>query len=309
MPDPYRVWLSEIMLQQTSVAAVVPYYQRFLDAWPTLDDLAAAPVEAVLHAWSGLGYYARARNLHRCAVLAAARGGLPGTATELRALPGIGDYTAHAVAAIAFGEAGIGVDGNVERVAARLFALEGSRAAIVAAAQELGRDPDARARPGDFLQALFDLGATICTRRPACALCPWRDHCAGARLGIAEALPRRAPRAARPRRHGNVFVLRDAAGRVLLRRRRDEGLLGGMPELPGSAWRETAPAPEDGAPVPADWTAHGTIRHVFTHFELCLAVFSAAASGQSAPPGHWWEVPGPAGLPTLMRKAVAAVQG
>ena len=289
-PDPYHVWLSEIMLQQTTVAAVIPYFERFLRRFPTVRALAAAPEGAVMEAWAGLGYYARARNLHACAGQVAAAGGFPRDIAGLRALPGIGAYTAAAVASIAFGVPAIPVDGNVERVAARVFAIEAplprGRAAIATQAARLGDDPGAQARPADFTQALFDLGATICTpRAPACALCPWRAECRGTALGIAAELPRRSPRAARPLRHGAQFWLADEAGQVLLRRRPPHGLLGGMLELPGAPWR-AAPWPEAEAlahaPQPAEWRLAGRAAHGFTHFELALDVYAATVPAITA---------------------------
>ncbi|CAH2600132.1 A/G-specific adenine glycosylase [Rhodovastum atsumiense] len=314
-PDPYRVWLSEIMLQQTTVVAVVPYYETFLARFPTVAALAAAPEEEVMRAWAGLGYYARARNLHACAKVVAARGDFPRDVDALRALPGIGPYTAAAVAAIAFDVPAVPVDGNVERVVARLFAitdpLPGSKPAIAAGAARLGTDPDAQARPSDFAQALFDLGATICTpTTPACALCPWRAGCAGQRAGIAAELPRKAPKAARPLRHGAHFWLTDGT-RVLLRRRPPRGLLGGMAELPGTPWRaETWAAAEAlaHAPMTASWRPAGEVRHGFTHFELRIALFAARVDHIQAEGFlHPLAEIDAAGLPSVMRKCAAAV--
>jgi A/G-specific adenine glycosylase len=315
--DPYRVWLSEIMLQQTTVAAVLPYYERFLTRFPDVATLAAAPEDAVMAAWAGLGYYARARNLHACARAVAAVGGFPVTLDGLRALPGIGPYTAAAIGAIAFGLAVVPVDGNVERVASRVFALTeslpGARPALHAAAARLGEDAAARARPSDFAQALFDLGATLCTpAAPACALCPWRAGCAGHRRGIAATLPRRAAKPARPLRHGVQFWLADAAGRVLLRRRPPRGLLGGMTELPGTPWREAPWSDEEAlahAPMRAEWRDLGRIRHVFTHFELDLRVFSARvpairAEGRLCPDSALEHE----ALPSVMRKCIRLAQ-
>jgi A/G-specific adenine glycosylase len=283
VPDPYRVWLSEIMLQQTTVGAVIPYYENWLAKFPSVEALAAAEDDRVMAAWAGLGYYARARNLLACARAVVARGGFPESIDGLRALPGIGPYTASAVAAIAFGVPVVPVDGNVERVATRLFAIEtplpGAKPAIREAADRLGADPDARARPSDFAQALFDLGATICTpSRPACGLCPWHAACLARQAGIAEDLPRKAPKAARPQRFGVHFWLQDFAGRVLLRRRPPKGLLGGMTELPGPVWR-SAPFElaeiADAAPMPAEWRLVGRIFHGLTHFELAIDVYAA----------------------------------
>ncbi len=312
--DPYRVWLSEIMLQQTTVAAVIPYYEKFLTRFPTVQALAAAESEAVMQAWAGLGYYARARNLHACAQAVAGLGSFPDTLEGLRALPGIGPYTAAAVGAIAFGVPVVPIDGNVERVVCRVFAitepLPAAKPAIAENAAKLGSDPAARARPSDFAQALFDLGATICTpTSPACALCPWRGQCDGQRAGIAAELPRKAAKSARPIRHGVHFWLTDAQGRVLLRRRPPRGLLGGMTELPGTPWR-TAPWAEAeiaaAAPMPAAWRDIGEVRHGLTHFELRLRVH-AAQVGTIAAEGFLRPAEALEGeaLPSVMRKCVA----
>ena len=281
---PYRVWLSEIMLQQTTVTAVIPYYERFLRRYPTVQALAAAADGDVMAAWAGLGYYARARNLLACARAVAVLGDFPRTVEGLRALPGIGEYTAAAVGAIAMGLPVIPVDGNVERVVSRIFAIETplpqSRPAIRAATLLLAEDAAAQAAPSDTAQALFDLGATLCTpTAPACALCPWSEPCQARRLGIAASLPRKMPKAVRPRRHGAHFRLTVGNGQLLLRRRPPSGLLGGMIEIPGTEWRaepwEMAEALAF-APAPAAWVKRGTVRHVFTHFELLLDVYAAA---------------------------------
>ncbi len=317
-PEPYRVWLSEIMLQQTTVAAVAPYYERFLARFPDVHALARAEDEAVMQAWAGLGYYARARNLHACAKAVAAAGRFPTTLDGLRALPGIGPYTAAAIGSIAFGLPVVPVDGNVERVTARIFAIEtplpAAKPAIAAGAARLGDDPAAQARPSDFTQALFDLGATICTpAAPACVLCPWQSGCAARAQGIAADLPRKAPKRARPLRHGAHFWLTDAQGNVLLRRRPPRGLLGGMTELPGTAWRDT-PWPEAEAlahaPMHAAWRRAGTAQHGFTHFELTIAVYAAivpiiTADGFLRPASALAEE----ALPSVMRKCVAAAMG
>ena len=313
--DPYRVWLSEIMLQQTTVASVIPYYERFLARFPDVRALAEAPAEQVMQAWAGLGYYARARNLHACARAVAARGGFPADVEGLLALPGIGPYTAAAVAAIAFGVPVVPVDGNVERVAARVFAigapLPGAKPLIAAAASGLGEDAAARARPSDFAQALFDLGALVCTpAAPACALCPWRTGCAARRQGIAAELPRKAPKPARPLRHGAHFFLTDGH-HVLLRRRPPRGLLGGMSELPGTPWRaqrwDAAEALAH-APMPAAWRPAGEVRHGFTHFELHIALFAARVERIEGD-GFLQAVAAldAAALPSVMMKCVAAV--
>ena len=283
MADPYRVWVSEIMLQQTTVAATIPYYEAFLRRFLNVEALATAPLEAVMASWAGLGYYARARNLHACAKAVVAAGGFPRDLAGLRALPGIGEYTAAAVGAIAFGLPTVPVDGNVERVVARLFAvaepLPAAKPVLRRLAAELGADPDATAHPSDFAQALFDLGATICTpAAPGCVLCPWMAHCTGRRAGVAGELPRKAAKPARPLRHGVHFWLTDAEGNVLLRRRPPTGLLGGMTELPGTEWRAS---PWDAtealalAPMDVTWQPAGQVRHGFTHFELTIDLFAA----------------------------------
>ncbi|GAC1338693.1 MAG: A/G-specific adenine glycosylase [Acetobacteraceae bacterium] len=316
-PDPYRVWLSEIMLQQTTVAAVIPYFERFLRRFPTVEALAAAPLDALMEAWAGLGYYARARNLHAAAQRLAAQGGFPRDLVGLRELPGVGAYTAAAIASIAFGTPVVPVDGNVERVAARVYAIAAalpqSRPIIAEAARQLGLDPAAQARPADFTQALFDLGATICTARsPACGLCPWRQHCAGHAVGLAPTLPRKAPKPVRPLRHGAHFWLQDKTGQVLLRRRAPTGLLGGMLELPGSAWRaEPWPRPEalQQAPQSAAWELAGQARHGFTHFELLIDVYAAIVPSITAPgllrPS---DALASEALPTVMRRCVRVAE-
>ncbi len=312
--DPYRIWLSEIMLQQTTVAAVIPYYEKFLTRFPDIRALAAAPEEAVMRAWAGLGYYARARNLHACAKAVVVLGSFPSDISGLQALPGIGPYTAAAIGAIAFGVPVVPVDGNVERVAARIFAvttaLPAAKPEVAAGAARLGADAAARARPSDFAQALFDLGATLCTpTNPACALCPWIGGCTGQRLGIAGELPRKAPKAVRPLRHGAHFWLTDAQGRVLLRRRPPHGLLGGMTELPGTEWRAAPWTPAEAlghAPMPAKWGRIGEIRHGFTHFELRISLFAAAVPAIVAE-GHLQNATQleNEALPSVMRKCVA----
>jgi len=300
-PDPYHVWLSEVMLQQTTVAAVRGYFAAFTERWPTVEALAAAPSDQVLAAWAGLGYYARARNLHRCAIAVAAAGGrFPDTEEALRALPGIGPYTAAAIAAIAFDRPATVVDGNVERVMARLHAetdpLPGVKARLHAHAAAL---TPAR-RPGDYAQAVMDLGATICTpRRPTCGLCPWRPACRGHGAGIAETLPARARKPAKPVRRGTAFVALDRTGRVLTERRPARGLLGGMLALPSTAWAQTAPDPAP--PFAAHWQAAGEVRHTFTHFHLRLAVLWTWVDRLpgTAPPIEEAE----AAMPTIFAKA------
>lgn len=308
--DPYRVWLSEIMLQQTTVAAVIPYFERFLAAFPTVEALASAPREQVLGLWAGLGYYARARNLHACAIAVAARGGFPKTAAELQTLPGVGPYTASAVAAIAFGEATVPVDGNVERVLSRLHRIEDALPAARPLFRERAQDLAASNSAADFAQALMELGATVCTpRKPRCDVCPWAQQCAARAAGDAERFPVKAAKPERPQRHGVCFALFDPLGRLLVRTRPDKGLLGGMSELPGTPWR-TAPwsAREvlAHAPARADWRPAGAVAHVFTHFSLDLEVQVATGphppgAGRSLAPDDL----AAAALPTVFAKAVA----
>jgi len=239
--DPYHVWLSEIMLQQTTVATVKSYFDHFVARWPRVQDLAAAPLDDVLHAWQGLGYYARARNLHKCArAVATDHGGrFPEIEAELLALPGVGPYTAAAIAAIAFDQPASPVDGNIERVVARLRHIAEPLPAGKKAIQAAARNLTPRARAGDFAQAMMDLGAMVCTpRAPKCGLCPWHDACAARAAGDAEDLPARAARTPKPTRHGVAFWIEDATGRVLLRRRPERGLLGGMMEIPSTDWRD-----------------------------------------------------------------------
>ena len=316
-PDPYGVWLSEIMLQQTTVPAVAGYYRRFLERWPTLEALAGAELDEVLHAWQGLGYYARARNLHACARrLVADRGGrFPAEESELRALPGIGRYTAAAIAAIAYDRPATVVDGNVERVISRLRAVETPLPAAKPALYALAAELTPRARPGDYAQALMDLGAGVCTpRRPGCPACPWQGACEGRAKGVAESLPRRTPKRPRPLRHGVAFWLERDDGAVLLRRRPEKGLLGGMIELPTTPWRaepwELAEASAH-APEALSWQAlPEPVRHGFTHFEieLLVAVADGARGGRGgAEDGDIWCTPdrfSDYALPTLTRKLV-----
>ncbi len=285
------------MLQQTVVATVIPYYSKFLQAYPTVERLAAAGVDDVTGLWAGLGYYSRARNLHKCAQAVAARGGFPTDYEGLLALPGIGPYTAAAVGAIAFSLPVLPVDGNIERVTARIFnilhPLPGAKPVLAKAARQFLSDADAIAAPGDFAQALFDLGATICTpRNPACGICPWLGHCAAQAAGTAASLPARAAKKKRPHRTGVAYVLLDADENVFLRRRPPRGLLGGMLEVP------------DSPPMAADWRTAGTIEHVFTHFSLTLTVYAAIC--RELPAGGEVASAQNAGLPSVMRKALDA---
>ena len=300
-PDwPYRVWLSEVMLQQTTTAAVAPYFARFTQRWPTVANLAAADEAEVMSAWAGLGYYSRARNLIACARAVAERGGFPDDEAGLRELPGVGAYTAAAVAAIGFGRATVPVDANIERVVVRLFAicepLPGARPAIREAAQRIA--PTERA--GDFAQAMMDLGATICTTRvPRCLLCPLRTDCEGYAAGSPGALPVKAAKKAKPLRRGHAWwIVRDGA--VWLVRRPPKGMLGGMRALPGDGWNARGDGSGDGSG--GDGEVLGIVRHGFTHFDLELVVVTGeSATGE----GEWWPLADidSAGLPTLFAKA------
>lgn len=303
--DPYRVWLSEIMLQQTQVATVIPYFEKFTTRWPTFEAFAAADDADVMTAWAGLGYYARARNLLACAREVARLGAMPDTEEGLRALPGIGAYTAAAIAAIAFGRRAVVVDANVERVVSRLFAIEtslpASRPQIRAHTDAI--TPDTRA--GDFAQAMMDLGSGICTARaPRCLLCPLRDQCEGFRTGAPETYPRKAKKAPKPQRYGTMFWA-ERDNHVLLVRRPAKGLLGGMRALPTGPWASEAPGLE-GAPAAADWRLHdATVAHGFTHFDLEVALAAATIGAHAVLEGEWWPVAdlASAGLPTVFAKA------
>ena len=303
-PDPYRVWLSEVMLQQTTVAAVRDYFRRFTDRWPTVADLAAAEDAAVMAEWAGLGYYARARNLLACAraVVRDHGGVFPSTREGLLTLPGIGPYTASAIAAIAHDEAATVVDGNVERVMSRLWLVTDPLPASKPELTRLAASLTPATRPGDYAQAVMDLGATICTpRNPACGICPWRDPCRARAEGVQASLPRKAEKAAKPVRHGTVWLARRADGAWLLERRPERGLLGGMLGWPGSDW-DGAGGP---APLDADWREVGEVRHTFTHFHLILRVMRADVADAAPLRGVFLTRADfrPADLPTLMRKA------
>ncbi|MEI4233145.1 A/G-specific adenine glycosylase [Roseovarius sp. D22-M7] len=312
-PDPYRVWLSEVMLQQTTVAAVRSYFERFTTLWPTVGDLAAAPDADVMGEWAGLGYYARARNLLKCARVVASEhdGVFPQSREGLMRLPGIGPYTAAAIAAIAFDRPETVVDGNVERVMARLFDIH---TPLPAAKPELtraaaGLTPDDR--PGDYAQAVMDLGATICTpRAPACGICPWMQACEARAAGTAADLPRKAPKKAKPVRLGYAYVARRSDGAYLLEDRPAHGLLGGMLGWPGSAWDDD---PDHAPPLQADWQMiDAEARHTFTHFHLRLRVLVAEVPTGSTPATGAFRARDdfrPAHLPTLMRKVFDLAQG
>ena len=314
--DPYRVWLSEIMLQQTVVKAVIPYFETFVSAFPSVKHLAQADREDVLRLWAGLGYYSRARNLYACAQMVVERhaGRFPDEVEALRALPGIGAYTAGAIAAIAFGKPEAAIDGNVERVVSRLDAIKTalplSKPAIRARVEALIPND----RPGDFAQALMDLGATICIpKNPRCDICPWTKTCKARAEGEPTLYPLKAPKIKKPQRYGAAFVARRKDGAVLVLTRPDKGLLGGMTGVPTTEW--TASQPDEAAlhaamPFQAPWKKRAVpVTHVFTHFALSLDVYDAAiAQSKKAPPAHRWSsANGPEGeaLPTLFRKVVA----
>jgi A/G-specific adenine glycosylase len=342
-PDPYRVWLSEIMLQQTTVAAVRPRFEEFVARWPTVEAMAASSLDDVLSEWAGLGYYARARNLHKCAIALAARGSFPETEEELRALPGIGQYTAAAIAAIAFDAPAVVIDGNIERVTARLFAIGAPLPKAKAELREAIRSVWPKKRCGDFAQGLMDLGAGVCTPRdPKCLLCPLSNECAARAQGIAHQLPAKAKKTAKPLRCGVAYALINAKGEMLFERRPDKGLLAGCLGLPGTQWvmsnplpdagearakrrergsRNTIPAAKALTPNPspasgrgeidapladANWRLAGTVTHTFTHFHLELEVMTVAApKNHKLQDGQRWIAPDKARLPTLMKKAVA----
>lgn len=306
--DPYAIWLSEVMLQQTTVPHATPYWRAFLARWPTVEALAAAHDGEVMAAWAGLGYYARARNLLRCARAVAGRegGAFPDTYEELRALPGLGDYTAAAVAAIAFDRAAPVVDGNVERVVSRLFAVEAPPPKAKPELKRLAAALTDGARPGDWAQAAMDLGAVICRpRAPLCGRCPVAAFCAGRAGGAPESYPRKAPRRERPRRYGVAYVLK-RGGETALVRRPDQGLLGGMLGLPTTEWRDRPWSAADAvpaAPVAADWREAGRVEHAFTHFSLSLLVLRAEGEMEAV-----WTKDLTA-LPSVFLKAARAGEG
>jgi A/G-specific adenine glycosylase len=306
--NPYHVWLSEIMLQQTTVATVGPYFKKFLKRWPTVNDLAAAPLDDVLANWAGLGYYARARNLHKCAVAVAALGGVfPDSEAGLMDLPGIGPYTAAAIGAIAFNLPLMPVDGNIERVTARYFAITKPMPGVKAELRDKAQRFLSANRPGDMAQALMDLGATICSpRNPTCEACPISKGCKAQAKGIAADLPKRSPKKPRPVRYATMFWLTRADGRVLLQKRPEKGLLGSMLGLASTDWLEKPYGNvETCAPAKSKWTAlSGTVGHTFTHFHLEVSVLTGKTSGKEKA-GEIWLLPedfGNHAVPTLFRK-------
>ncbi len=321
--DPYRVWLSEIMLQQTTVAAAINYFCAFVARWPNVEALAAADLDQILVMWQGLGYYARARNLHACAkaVVRDHGGRFPATEVGLRALPGVGEYTAAAIAAIAFNRPTVPVDGNVVRVTTRLTAIEtplpAARDPVARLSSAFADHEPERGRPGDLAQALMDLGATVCTpRRPKCLTCPWHGPCRARATGEPERFPVKPEKPEKPRRHGVAFWLTRPDGTVLLRRRPEHGLLGGMMEVPTTPWQaETwtvAKAVRAAAPCPARWQRlPETVGHTFTHFHLSLDVLAAQIREGATTDGLWWPVArlGEQALPTVMKKVVRIGRG
>ncbi len=309
--DPYHVWLSEIMLQQTQVATVMGYYEKFLLLWPTLADMAAAETEDILKAWAGLGYYSRARNLKKCAdlVITDYGGRFPTSASELIKLPGIGPYTSAAIAAIAFGESVAVVDGNVERVISRYHAINIPLPAAKTSIGQLTGKLVPATRPGDFAQALMDLGATICTPKiPKCAICPWQDGCKAKRYSIQTKYPVKAARKKIPVRTGAAFVAINSSGEILLRKRAQKGMLAGMSEVPTSDWsaQQNGKSGPDGAPFCADWIHVGEIKHAFTHFRLKLNVYYCQLVEDIHTNGWWVHRDNvmEEALPELMKKAI-----
>jgi len=310
-PDPYHVWLSEIMLQQTTVATVVTRYGEFLERWPNVVVMAATPLDDILGAWAGLGYYARARNLHKCAVVVASDHGgeFPDREEALRALPGIGDYTAAAIAAIAFNQRAVVVDGNIERVVSRIIAIETPLPAAKPIIKQYTNYIWPKARSGDFAQGLMDLGAGVCRpKAPSCSSCPISSHCDAYARGEPGRFPVKAPKKPKPIRTGVVFALRNRKGEILFERRPDKGLLGGMLGLPGTDWLveqgRAGPGAGD-AFTKTTWKKTGSITHIFTHFHLTLEVYvGVAPKGFRRSSNQQWIAPAKARLPTVMKKAV-----
>lgn len=309
-PDPYHVWLSEVMCQQTTIPAVLPYFLKFISKWPTVHDLAAAGQEDVMHEWAGLGYYARARNLHKCAKLVSYEHGgkFPQNAKELQKLPGIGEYTAAAIAAIVYGEPAPVIDGNVERVAARLYAFEGALPSAKTELKHIARTlyEGNKTRPGDLAQACMDLGAMICTpTSPKCGLCPVQTQCEGHRLEIAPELPKKEAKKAKPRRYGHFYWITNEDGAILFERRDESRMMGGMLALPTTDWdlkKETCPLDLGALQKLSD---NCIVRHSFTHFDLELQGYKAEFTPDD-PRFVWVDSTGleALGLPSLFKKAV-----
>lgn len=305
--DPYRVWLSEVMLQQTTVAAVKDYFVKFTTTWPTVFDLAAAEDADVMAAWAGLGYYARARNLLKCARVVARDldGTFPNTTDDLMKLPGIGPYTSAAIAAIAFDQPAAVMDGNVERVMSRLHCVEIPLPTSKPDLKLLTEAHTPQTRPGDYAQAVMDLGATICSpKNPACGICPWKDPCKARAAGIAAELPRKLPKAQKPTRKGFAYVAQRNDGAWLLETRPEKGLLGGMLGWPGSDWSDN---PTHNPPFQSYWQDSGVeVRHTFTHFHLILTVMTTQAPADTT--GDFHPKLRPTDLPTVMRKVYDAAK-
>lgn len=301
--DPYLVWLAEIMLQQTTVATVQGYYQRFLQHFPTLELLANADLQEVLNLWQGLGYYQRARNLHKCAqaIVQVHAGQWPQTAADLQQLPGIGPYTAAAVAALAFDEPTVVVDGNIERIMSRIFAVVDPLPTSKPQLRKLAAELAPNSKPGDYAEGLMDIGATICTpKNPQCNMCPLQPFCAAHQQGIAAELPKRQRKAAKPHKHGTAYVLLNEGGELYLRQRPDKGLLAELWEVPHSGWEEgVLPATHS----VIKWSDKGEITHVFTHFKLTLQVKISQTSDQCSS-HNWFNVEKLPPLSTLMRKVL-----
>lgn len=304
LPDPYRVWLSEIMLQQTTVAMARPYFEKFTNKWPDVEALAAAPEDEIMAAWAGLGYYARARNLVACARAVAAAGHFPDNEAGLLKLPGVGRYTAAAIAAIAFGRRAVVVDANVERVVSRLFAVKQPLPGVRQRLYDLADSITPAGGSGDFAQAMMDLGATICRpREPQCGICPISAFCAARKEGDPSSYPVKATKQAKPHRQGDAYWLQHG-GQVLLVRRPAKGMLGGMLALPTGPW-DKSDGPAHGASAPGPWDEAGAVDHVFTHFSLRMRILCAEASGDGVQAeGIWWPIEriAEAGLPTLFAK-------
>jgi len=315
LPDPYRIWMSEIMLQQTTVAAVKDYFERFTRRWPTVQALAEAEDAAVMGEWAGLGYYARARNLLKCAraIVSEHNGQFPDSYDALLKLPGIGPYTAAAISSIAYDHPETVLDGNVERVMARLYDVHNPLPASKPELKALAAALTPLDRPGDYAQAVMDLGATLCTpRNPACGICPWRSPCLARQAGTAAMLPKKSPKKAKPTRYGIVYLGQRSDGAWLVETRPESGLLGGMLGWPGSEWTETRAEPSDPPPCPGAWRDLGSdVRHTFTHFHLILQIRIATLPMDARPtcgfflPKHQFR---PSALPTVMRKAFTLAQ-